>query len=184
MALVRTNAFAIRGLPVPPLSVPAPPKLAAHCRCRPRFRGRAPLAPPTTRSSAREARRALDNRSAQMLTRAFAQYRPLFADESAPAGNGIIVSAPKTAPGISEPSNIVGPVNGRARDTCGRTRRLFKSPRAGRAAWQSATRDCRKAKEDARRAAGNAGDVLVYQLADCRWRAFASSPFSRRMSRT
>ena len=34
----------------------------------------------------------------------------------------------------------------------------------GRADLEIKTRDCRKAKEDARRAAGSAGDALIYRL--------------------
>ncbi|MEJ0090880.1 MAG: hypothetical protein WDM80_14205 [Limisphaerales bacterium] len=44
--------------------------------------------------------------------------------------------------------------------------------------WQTADRDCRSAKEDAHRAAGKAGDVLLYQLPNAvqSFRVFAFFP--------
>ena len=40
----------------------------------------------------------------------------------------------------------------------------FSKMQAHSDGWKLADRECRSAKEDAQRAAGNAGDILVYQL--------------------
>ena len=42
----------------------------------------------------------------------------------------------------------------------------FSKVNSQRGDWKITNRDCRSAKEDAHRAAGAAGDVLVYQLPD------------------
>ena len=98
------------------------------------------------------------------IDESFVQYRPLFADESAPGGDWFYRVTAKNEAGTSAPSNIVGPVKV--------TRSTLVDELSDLARVKSVqgniaikTNKCRQAKEDAHRAAGNAGDALIYQLA-------------------
>ena len=174
--LVRSNAFAIRGLPVPPVAVPAPPTLL-------------PIADAAAISwqgsvgaknyQVERAAEAIGNLTlpgggahpiggdwlivASNVDEAFTQYRPQFADETVPAGRWYYRVRAQNDSGLSAPSNVVGPVlatNATLVDELADFSKIHS--RSG--AWKIADRDCRSAKEDAHRAAGGAGDVLVYEL--------------------
>jgi len=162
MAIVRSNAFAIRGLPVPPMVVPAPPKLL-------------PVADASAISwqgsvgagSYQVERAAKRDGDWQIISpqvdEAMTQYRPQFADENVPAGEWFYRVRAKNESGASEPSNIAGPVtvvNATLVDELAD----FSKIQARSGGWKPATHDCRPAKEDADRIAGVAGDTLVYRL--------------------
>ena len=162
MAIVRSNAFAIRGIPVPPVAVPAPPKLL-------------PIADASAiswqgsvgASGYQVERAAKMDANWQIISsnadEAFTQYRPQFADKTVPAGRWYYRVRAKSESGISEPSNVVGPVIVVAATLVDELADFSKvSSRTGD--WQLATHDSRAAKEDAHRVAGKAGDVLIYQL--------------------
>jgi len=160
--LVRSNAFAIRGLPVPPVAIPATPKLL-------------PIADAAAISwqgsvgatSYQVERATKDDGGWQIVStnvdEAFTQYRPQFADENVPAGKWFYRVRAQNESGISEPSNIVGPVKVKNATLVDELANLSKT-HWQRGDWKITNRDCRSAKEDAHRAAGGAGDVLVYQL--------------------
>jgi hypothetical protein len=93
----------------------------------------------------------------------FVQYRPLFADESAPAGEWYYRVRANNETGASETSNVVGPVKV-THATLVDELADFSKVQAQQGRLEIKTRDCRKAKEDAHRAAGNAGDALIYRL--------------------
>ena len=162
MAMVRSNGFAIRGLPMPPVAIPAPPKLL-------------PIADAAAISwqgtvgakSYQVERAAKRNGEWQIIApnvdEAFTQYRPQFADETVPAGRWFYRVRAKNESGISEPSNIVGPVRVKNATLVDELMN-FSKVNSLRGEWKIADRDCRSAKEDAYRAAGVAGDVLIYQL--------------------
>ena len=97
------------------------------------------------------------------IDESFVQYRPLFNDDSAPKGNWYYRVRSKNAAGLSKPSNIVGPV-AVAHATLVDELADFSKVHARQGHIEISTRDCRKAKEDAHRAAGKAGDALIYQL--------------------
>ena len=109
MAIVRSNAFAIRGLIPPPIPVPAPPKLL-------------PIADAAAISwqGSVGAQNYIVERAPNAsgpwtvagkgIDESFAQYRPLFCDESAPKGKWFYRVRARNEAGTSEPSNIVGPV--------------------------------------------------------------------------
>ncbi len=173
---VRDQAFAIRGLSVPPVSIPAPAKLL-------------PIADAAAISwqgsvgaTGYQVERApKKNGDWQIISsnvdEAFTQYRPQFADENVPVGKWFYRVRAKNDSGVSEPSNIVGPVevqNATLVDELADFSKVHE--RSG--GWKIADRDCRAAKEDAHRAAGVAGDALVYQLpaAVQRFRVFALFP--------
>jgi hypothetical protein len=160
--IVRADAFAIRGLPVPEIPVPAAPKLlpvtdAAAISWQGSVGAqnytieRAPKAsgPWTVAGSG--------------IDESLVQYRPLFCDESVPAGNWYYRVRANNAAGTSGPSNIVGPV-AVTHATLVDELADFSKTSAHSGTLRLETHDSRKAKEDATRAAGNAGDSLTYQL--------------------
>jgi mannan endo-1,4-beta-mannosidase len=162
MAIVRSNAFAIRGLTVPPMVIPAPPTLL-------------PIADASAISwqgsvgaSGYQVERAAKREGnwqiiASNVDEAMTQYRPQFADENVPAGTWFYRIRAQNDSGISEPSNIIGPVKIKY-DTLVDELTDFSRVASQSGDWKIADRNCRSAKEDAYRAAGVAGDVLVYRL--------------------
>jgi mannan endo-1,4-beta-mannosidase len=162
MATVRSNAFAIRGLPLPPMTIPVPPKLL-------------PIADAAAISwqgsvgaSSYQVERAAKRNGdwkiiATNIDEAFTQYRPQFADENAPRGKWFYRVRAKNESGVSQPSNVVGPVTVKSVTLVDELADFSKAS-SQRGSWKIADRNCRPAKEDAYRAAGMAGDVLVYKL--------------------
>jgi len=162
MAMVRESAYAIRGLTPPPLPIPAPPLLlpipnAAAISWRGSVGAaaydveRAPAANgPWTVAS-------------QGVMEDFVQYRPLFVDETAPRGAVYYRVRAGNSRGVSAPSNVVGPVQVSEQAFVDEMSGFDRvDSRAGD--WQIESRDCRQAKEDAHRAAGDVGATLVYQM--------------------
>jgi mannan endo-1,4-beta-mannosidase len=159
---VRSNAFAIRGLPVPPITIAAPPKLL-------------PITDPaaiawqgSVGATLYQVERAPAEGGpwqviASDVDEAFAQYRPDFSDENAPAGRWFYRVRAKNDAGLSDPSNVAGPVDV---TTVTLVDELadFSRVKARQGGWQIANRDCRNAREDDHRAAGKSGDSLTYQL--------------------
>jgi mannan endo-1,4-beta-mannosidase len=162
MAIVRSNAFAIRGLPVPPVDIPAPPKLL-------------PIADAAAISwqgsvgaSVYQVERATKRDGdwqiiATNVDEALTQYRPQFADENVPVGKWYYRVRAKNASGLSAPSNVVGPVRVKD-DTLVDELSDFTNVQSKTGDWKIATHDSRSAKEDAARAAGTTGATLEYQL--------------------
>lgn len=160
--IVRSNAFAIRGLPVPPVPIPAPPHLLPL----------SDAAAISWQGSVGATGYQVERSSAPggdwlvlatNVDEAATQYRPLFADENVPAGKWFYRVRAKNESGISEPSNVVGPVKVKYATLVDELGDFSKVENHG-GGWQIADRDCRPAREDAQRAAGNAGDELTYQL--------------------
>jgi hypothetical protein len=162
LEIVRSNAFAMRGLPVPPVLVPPPPKLL-------------PIADASAISwqgsvgaTGYQVERAAGPDGgwqivATNVDEAFTQYRPEFTDENVPAGKWFYRVRAQNASGISGPSSVVGPVKVTS-DTLVDELADFAKVQSKQGDWILAISDCRRAKEDAHRAAGTAGDQLVYQL--------------------
>jgi mannan endo-1,4-beta-mannosidase len=162
MDLVRVDAFAIRGLPLPPVSIPAPPKLLPITDAAAiSWQGSVSA---TDYQVERAARANGDWQIiATNVNEAFTQYRPQFADEAAPAGKWFYRVRAENASGISEPSNVVGPVKVKD-DTLVDELADFDKVQSKVGDWSLTTQNCRAAKEDAQRASGNAPDMLLYQL--------------------
>ncbi len=162
MAIVRSNAFAIRGLAVPPMVIPAPPTLL-------------PIADASAISwqgsvgaSGYQVERAAKREGnwqiiASNVDEAMTQYRPQFADENVPAGTWFYRVRAQNDSGISKPSNVVGPVKVKSATLVDELTD-FSRVASQSGDWKIADRNCRSAKEDAYRAAGVAGDVLIYRL--------------------
>jgi mannan endo-1,4-beta-mannosidase len=162
MALVRSNAFAIRRMTPPPIPAPASPTLL-------------PITDPgaiswqgSVGAAAYNVERA-SKRSGPWkvvgagIDESAVQYYPLFSDESAPGGEWFYRIIAMNGSGVSKPSNVVGPVTV-THDTLVDNLADFSKVLAREGNLEIKTRDCRKAKEDVDRAAGNAGDALVYKL--------------------
>jgi mannan endo-1,4-beta-mannosidase len=159
---VRSNAFAIRGLPLPPIPAPAPPKLL------PVTDAAAISWQGSVAASGYQVERAPADSGpwqvvASNVDEAFTQYRPQFADESVPAGKWFYRVLARNDSGVSEPSNVAGPVNVDTATLVDELADLSKTS-ALHGGWQIANRDCRNAREDDHRAAGTAGDSLTWQL--------------------
>jgi mannan endo-1,4-beta-mannosidase len=162
MTLVRARAFEIRGMKAPPISKPAAPKLLSI----------SDVAAISWRGSVGATRYNVERASdasgpwktvGDDIDEAFVQYRPLFADSEAPAGRWFYRVRAKNGSGISEPSNVVGPVTVAGRTLVDELANFSKvEVRVGNI--QIKERDCRQAKEDAHRAAGQVGDAMIYRL--------------------
>jgi mannan endo-1,4-beta-mannosidase len=176
MNLVRQEAFTIRGLPVPEIPAPEPPKLL-------------PIADAAAISwqgscgaTGYQVERSGQRNGpwlviATNVDEAFTQYRPDFADETVPAGKWYYCVCAGNNSGLSEPSNVVGPVKV-IDDTLVDELADFSKTESHAGGWQIANRNCRPAKEDVHRAAGEAGDTLTYQLPSTihNFRVFAFFP--------
>jgi mannan endo-1,4-beta-mannosidase len=162
MALVRQYAFAIRGVTPPPIPVPAPPRLLPITDAAAiSWQGSVGAADYTVeRASKADGPWTVAGTN---IDESFVQYRPLFNDESAPQGNWYYRVRAKNEAGLSEPSNVAGPV-AVTHATLVDELADFSKVRAKKGQIEITTRNCRRAKEDAHRAAGNAGDALIYEL--------------------
>jgi hypothetical protein len=162
MAMVRRYAFAIRGLTPPPVPASAPPTLLPITD----------VAAITWQGSVGAASYTVERApkaggpwqtAGKGIDEGFVQYRPLFADESAPAGDWYYRVLANNEAGVSKPSNVVGPVKV-TQATLVDELADFSKVFAHQGNLEIKVRDCRKAKEDAHRAAGNAGAALIYEL--------------------
>ena len=162
MAVVRSNAFAIRSLKTPPIPTPGPPTLL-------------PIADPgaiswqgSVGAVSYTVERAPNpdgpwTSAGQDIDESFVQYYPLFSDESAPAGNRYYRVRAKNEAGLSVPSNVVGPVAVTHATLVDEMANFYKMH--SRAVGMAIDRhNSRKAKEDAHRAFGGPGDMMVYKL--------------------
>ncbi len=174
--LVRSDAYAIRGLAEPVIPVPAPPTLLPITDAGEiSWQG-------SVAATGYEVERAVSRDAdwrviATNADEAMTQYHPLFADENVPAGTWYYRVRARNGSGTSEPSNIAGPVEAKWATLVDDFADLSKTAsRTGD--WTIATGNCRVTREDASRAAGNAGDTLVYHLSSSlhAFRVFAFFP--------
>ncbi len=162
MQAVRRNAFAIRGLPPPPVPVPAPPTLLPIADTAAiSWQGSVGAADYTVERAPKAG--GPWTVVGKGIDESAVQYRPLFADESAPAGEWYYRVRARNEAGASAPSNVVGPVKV-AHATLVDELADFSKVYARNGGLEIKTRDCRNAKEDAHRAGGVAGDGLIYHL--------------------
>ena len=178
LAMVRSNAFSIRGIPAPPIAVPAPPKLLPIADASAiSWQGSVGASSYQVERGAEMTRNlslpSFDGGAhaiggnwqivSSNVDEAFTQYRPQFADENVPAGRWYYRVRARNESGISEPSNVVGPVVVESATLVDELADFAKTI-SQTGGWKLATHDSRAAKEDAHRIAGTAGEVLVYQL--------------------
>jgi hypothetical protein len=162
--MVQREAYAIRGLSVPPVNAPIAPHLL-------------PVTEPGALSwqgSAGATSYAVERAGAgevplkwQVIAgdvnETAVQYRPLFVDKEGADGSCYYRVRARNRAGTSEPSNVVGPVNGNHRVLVDEMEDFSKTF-AHDGVLELATLNSRQAKEDAHRVAGKAGAQLVYQL--------------------
>jgi len=162
LAAVRADAFAIRGLPPPEIPIPAAPGLL-------------PISDPgaiswqgsvgakTYQVERAPAKDGPWTRIVSNVDEAFTQYRPQFSDETVPAGKWYYRVCAQNDAGKSAPSRVVGPVAAQLATLVDEMADFSKTS-ARASGWKLVNRNCRVAKEDIHRAAGSAGDTLVYEL--------------------
>ncbi len=161
LTAVREKAFAIRGLPVPPIPIPAAPKLL------PIGDAAAISWQGSVGADDYRVERASNKAGpwqviAANVNEAFTQYRPQFVDENVPAGKWFYRVCAQNESGVSKPSNVES-VKVKSATLVDELADFSKTV-LHTAGWKISGRDCRSAKEDAHRAAGNTGDELVYEL--------------------
>jgi len=163
LKLMRAQAFAIRGLPVPSVPAPAPPRLLpiadasaiswqGSVGAQQYVVARAPQANGPWKVIA------------ENVDESFTQYRPQFSDESAAQGSWFYRVFAKNSAGASQPSNVVGPVPV-SHATLVDELADFSKVQSRFGELEIKSRNCRSAMDDAHRAGGTPGSTLVYRLA-------------------
>ena len=162
MKLMREKAYEARGLPVPSLSTPSAPNLLQITDASAiRWQG-------SVGASSYQVERAMKANGpwrtvATEVDESFTQYRPQFGDESVPRGTWFYRVRARNTAGVSEPSNVVGPV--KVTETTKFDEMAdFSRMHAHQGDLEIKTRDCRTVMEDAHRVGGKAGSTLVYKL--------------------
>jgi hypothetical protein len=164
MRLMRAKAHEIRGLELPPIEVPAPPKLLPIKRASAiSWQGSAGAESYDIWRSDRED--GSWSKIAGEVSDAEVQYRPLFNDEQAEPGRSYLYRiAAKNAGGESPPSNVVGPVSVEYRTLVDECRDVaFLDAIEGNVAL--ATENARTVQEDCHRLAMHRGSAVVYRVA-------------------
>ena len=162
MHLVHARALRIRGAAETVITVPAAPKLL------PITDAAAISWQGSVGASSYQVERAASDSGpwqvvAPRVDEAFTQYRPQFSDENVPAGKWYYRVLARNSPGMSQPSNIVGPVNVKS-STLVDELADFSKTKSTSGSWNLSVRDCRAAREDAHRAVGSSGSQLIYEL--------------------
>lgn len=162
MTLMRREAFAICGLPVPRIPAPASPALLPITDAS-AISWQGSVGATTYIVERAPKKRGPWTTVCGNADESFTQYRPLFNDEAAPKGTWYYRVIAKNENGTSAPSNVVGPVKVTHTTMVDELADFSKvSAKSGNLEIQS--RDCRSAMEDSHRASGSAGDALVYRV--------------------
>jgi len=162
VALVRNQAYAIRGLTPPPMPAPEPPRLLPATNAA-ALAWQGSVGAVSFQVERATSRRGVWQVIASKVDESLTQYRPQYADEMVPAGKWYYRVRAQNATGLSEPSNVIGPIRVK-NDTLVDELMDFSRVQDHQGNWTIATHDCRSAKEDASRAAGQTGNTLTYQL--------------------
>lgn len=156
------NAFMIRGRFTPLVETPAAPKLL------PITNAAAISWQGSAGASGYDLERAPKKSGpwqtiATNLDDSLTQYRPLYSDDTVPRGKSFYRVRAHNQRGISEPSNIVGPVRITDRTLVDEMADWSKC-QLQQGVLSFETHDCRQAREDAHRVKGHAGDLLGYEV--------------------
>ena len=174
MNITRRKAYEIRGLPMPGIPAPAPPKLLPIANVAAiSWQGSVGATSYVVERAARK--RGPWTVAGENLDETAVQYRPLFADTQAARGAWFYRIRARNEAGLSKPSNVVGPVKV-TYATLVDELADFSEMHLRVGTLEIQTRDCRKAKEDAHRLAGASGSAIVYRvpgpIQSCRLFAF------------
>jgi mannan endo-1,4-beta-mannosidase len=162
MKLMQDRAYAIRGLPTPPLEKPAPPKLLPiESAAAISWQG-------SVGAESYQVERASQEGgpwavAEEDIDETATQYRPQFADAEVTKGNWFYRVRACNAAGVSEPSNVVGPVKVEYATIVNDFYKImpFWEPDGD---FEFAAHNCRTVKEDIARLAGRAGTSLTYEV--------------------
>ncbi len=162
MQFVRERAFEIQGLTLPPLPKPRPPRLLAVTEGgQMTWQGSVGASSYDVERS--EAAGGPWTTVGAGVSDAQVQYRPLFVDESVQPGKTYHYRVTARNPsGVSEPSNVIGPVRMMHRtlvDELWNDSRIFLKE----GNLQFTENQARKFKEDCHRLAGQAKSAIVYR---------------------
>jgi hypothetical protein len=180
LALLREKAWQIDGLTAPPLPIPAPPELLEI-----RSVGEISWKGSVGASSYILERKTEKDTSWTVIGDAVDesryQYRPLFADETAVAGESYSYRLKaKNEAGVSEPSGVVGPVRVITKKFVDEMENFDKVFQKDSALRLLTFQDIRRAKEDRSRLTGAAGSYIVYAVPPTAYNfrvdAFAANP--------
>lgn len=164
LAVMRSKAFEIRGLPVPAVVPPAAPTLLPITDAAAiSWQGSVGAADYVVERATGEG--GPWRVAGEGVDETAVQYRPLFADTTAASGRWYYRVSARNAAGTSRPSNVLGPVEVK-HATLVDEMRDFSRMAEHQGALEIKARDCRQAKEDAHRLAGQAGSAVVYHLTD------------------
>jgi hypothetical protein len=162
LKVMRDKAFAIQGLPAPPLEVPAPPTLL------PVTSAAAISWQGSVGASSYEVERAQDASGpwinvGRQIDDTWVRYRPLYSDTTAKPGVRYFYRVRAGNPaGVSAPSNVVGPVVTHERYVIDELLD-FSNIFARSGALSLETGNARPYKEDPHRLKGTAGDWIMYR---------------------
>lgn len=174
LGLLRRRAFEIRGLPLPDIPVPAPPRLlpiadAAAISWQGSVGATSYVVERAARPTGPWTVVGAD------VDETAVQYRPLFADTHVDKGQWFYRVCARNKAGLSAPSSIVGPVVVE-HATLVDELADFSQLHARQGALELRSLECRRAKEDASRLAGGASSSITYRLGgpvqSCRLYAF------------
>jgi len=163
MNLMRSKAFAIRNLPIPAIEKPAAPTLLDILdNAQISWQGSAG-------AESYIVERATDKKglwvvAGENVSDADVQYRPLFNDTTAPLGIKYYyrVNA-KNSAGVSEPSNVVGPVYAYCKTLIDEMKDLNSISSYDGKLWIE-NNEARRYKEDINRLVGKDGASIIYKL--------------------
>jgi hypothetical protein len=176
LTLLQRRAYDLRGLPVPKLVHPPPPRLLP-IRDAAAITWQGSVGATGYRVERATRRAGPWATVAEGVDETAVQYRPLFADETAPRGRWFYRVRARNAAGHSAPSNVVGPVHVN-QVTLVDELADFTRLRERHGTLEVKSHECRKAQEDIHRLAGRPGSALIYQTAGPirRVRVYAFSP--------
>jgi hypothetical protein len=162
LSLMRQKAHELRGLALPPIPPPTPPRLLPiQDTAAISWQGSVGATSYVVERASKKAGPWVV--AGENVDETAVQYRPLFGDRNAARGKWFYRVRAKNAAGVSAPSNVVGPVN-RSHATLVDELADFSQVYSQTDKLEIQTRDCRQAKEDAHRLAGEAGSAIVYRL--------------------
>jgi hypothetical protein len=156
MKLMQERAFAIRGLPVPPLEPLAPPKLLPiESAAAISWQGSVGAESYTVERAAKE--EGPWAVAGETIDETAVQYRPLFNDAKVAKGAWYYRIRARNAAGVSEPSNVVGPVKVEYATIVDEFKNTSQPNWTREGELEFAFHNCRTVKEDATRLAGREG---------------------------